>query len=138
MSENAKACPFCGCLELEPFGGEDDPDHWIACLNCSAQGPVATIGCRDPEEEAFDLSAEAVELWNKRALEPGSLTDSRVLGLHMAQWILAHPSGMRDHACARCVPGGELVQPGFVCAQHVAADLVAASEKSEAWERMKG
>jgi|JI9StandDraft_1071089.scaffolds.fasta_scaffold1063701_1 hypothetical protein len=29
----------------------------------------------------------------------------------------------RDHACARCFPGGSLVVDGFTCAQHLAEDI---------------
>jgi hypothetical protein len=59
------------------------------------------------------------------------LADIRVLELHMVRWIASHPSGMRDHACSRCVPGGPLVQAGFVCAPHVAEGLLAARESAK-------
>jgi hypothetical protein len=32
----------------------------------------------------------------------------------------------KDHACAECVPGGEIVVPGFRCAVHLALSIVAA------------
>jgi hypothetical protein len=55
------------------------------------------------------------------------LADARLLEVHMATWINSHPSGKRDHACSRCIPGGPIVQPGFVCAQHVAEGLLVAN-----------
>ena len=42
-------------------------DKSLVCNECGAQGPYATIGCRDPDEEDVDLEAEAVDAWNKRA-----------------------------------------------------------------------
>jgi Lar family restriction alleviation protein len=64
--ERDKPCPFCGSTDLDPSGGDQDAEHWIVCNACGAQGPYATIGCRDPDEEEVDLESEAVELWNKR------------------------------------------------------------------------
>lgn len=55
-----------------------------------------------------------------------SLEDSRVLSLQMAAWIVRNPN-TTDHACSRCVPGGEIVVPGFVCAWHIAECLHAAA-----------
>jgi Lar family restriction alleviation protein len=66
MSENAKPCPFCGSTDLDPYGTEGT-EAMVVCSDCLAQGPVATIGCRDPDEDEIDLDAEAVELWNKRS-----------------------------------------------------------------------
>ena len=53
--------------------------------------------------------------------------DSRVLALHLAKWIAGHPSTTPDHACEQCVPGGDIVIPGFVCGQHVALALLKAA-----------
>jgi hypothetical protein len=49
----------------------------------------------------------------------------------LARWITRHAADFpdwirRDHACAECVPGGEMVQPGFRCAMHTAAAIDAA------------
>lgn len=55
-----------------------------------------------------------------------SLEDNRVLAQQMARWILHYPNDRRDHACSRCVPGGEIVVSGFVCAWHIAEGLRAA------------
>ena len=57
---------------------------------------------------------------------PPEMSDARVLALHMANWIVQQPSGV-DHACSRCIPGGEAVVPGFMCARHVAMGLMAAA-----------
>ena len=65
-----KPCPFCGSMDLDPSGGEEDTEHWIVCNDCGAQGPYATIGCRDDEEENVDLEEEARAAWNRRAVEP--------------------------------------------------------------------
>ena len=70
-----------------------------------------------------ELAAEIARTMN-------GTSDSRMLALHMAQWIVSHPSGMKDHACARCVPCGPILRPGFMCAQHVAEGLLAAAKSS--------
>lgn len=62
----ADPCPFCGGTEMDTEG--TDCDVWLRCEQCLAEGPVATLGCRDVDEDGpFDLEAEAVELWNSRA-----------------------------------------------------------------------
>lgn len=59
---------------------------------------------------------------------PPEMSDAQVLALHMAEWIVQQPSGV-DHACSRCIPGGEMVVPGFMCARHVAQGLMVAAGK---------
>lgn len=47
--------------------------------------------------------------------------------LRFAQYIVLNCGGdnrIRDHACQQCVPGGEIVQPGFVCAYHTAVRVI--------------
>ena len=44
--------------------------------------------------------------------------------LALAHWIVLRGQDQRDHACATCVPGGEIVQPGFVCGYHRAVGLL--------------
>jgi len=59
-------CPFCG----DSFPEVDlchDTDALVRCSTCLAEGPVATIGCRDEVSES-DLEAEAITLWNQRKL----------------------------------------------------------------------
>jgi Lar family restriction alleviation protein len=69
-------CPFCGGTEFDRGGS--DVDVYVQCRECLAEGPVATLGCRDTEDpedfpNGFDeetLEREAAELWNKRAPIP--------------------------------------------------------------------
>lgn len=72
MSSETKLnpCPFCGSEDLCALERADGCEAFVCCEGCCTNGPVASLGCRDPEEETVDLDAEAVELWNKRA-EPG-------------------------------------------------------------------
>lgn len=63
----ALPCPFCG--EADPdfeYSSEALEECWIICQGCMAQGPVATVGCRDDEDGEIDLVDEATELWNRR------------------------------------------------------------------------
>jgi Lar family restriction alleviation protein len=65
-----KPCPFCGSDDVDvTFTGETATETEAAgyCENCLAQGPLATIGCRDDEEYEIDIELEAAELWNQRA-----------------------------------------------------------------------
>ena len=58
-------CPFCGERELELDYSRGEDDAFVTCENCFARGPVATLGCRDEDEDGpIDLEKEAVELWN--------------------------------------------------------------------------
>jgi hypothetical protein len=51
----------------------------------------------------------------------------------LARWICQEDDNRRDsvgrsrvdHACAECMPGGEIVQPGFRCALHLAREIEA-------------
>jgi transcription elongation factor Elf1 len=66
----AVTCPFCNSDDIEPMMTDETDTECVAiCECCLAQGPVATLGCRDPEEEIVDLEREAIELWNKRTSE---------------------------------------------------------------------
>lgn len=107
----------------------------------------------DGELPAFDhgayqvLDVEHVKAWRKRnnvdrpshygALIQELTTTVLVLYAKLAEaeaardrayrFVRQHPS-LPDHACARCVPDGEIVIDGFVCVQHLAAD--AANERA--------
>ena len=37
-----------------------------------------------------------------------------------AKWIAKRGNDLPDHACAECVPGGDLVKAGFQCVYHEA------------------
>lgn len=77
-----------------------------------------------------DLYLDALEIRAAIALEDGHgliLRPDTVLDLcaktrSMARWI-AESERRRDHACARCFPGGSLVVADFTCAQHTAEDI---------------
>lgn len=64
MADPSMPCPFCGSIDLDFSGGESDLT--VQCQECLAEGPVATVGCRDDDDGEIDLEAEAVELWDKR------------------------------------------------------------------------
>jgi len=38
----------------------------------------------------------------------------------MASWIVRHGQKVTDHACADCLPGGEILVHGFRCGWHAA------------------
>jgi hypothetical protein len=56
-------CPFCGSQACE-VTELDETDVAVVCCDCQAQGPATRVGCRD--DEAIDLEAEAIGLWNER------------------------------------------------------------------------
>jgi len=41
----------------------------------------------------------------------------------LARWIVRMGPTITDHACAQCVPGGEIVHEGFQCTYHLALDI---------------
>lgn len=45
------------------------------------------------------------------------------------RWILQRAEGHMDHACGKCVPGGEMVDPDFVCVFHAARAAVEAHDQ---------
>lgn len=54
----------------------------------------------------------------------------------MARWIVDHRkylNGARDHACAGCYPGGDLVSKTFKCGYHLALAHLGLDEKGETW-----
>jgi len=67
-----------------------------------------------------------------------SLEDSRVLSLQMAKWIVSHKPTAPDHACARCIPDGDVVVPGFVCGYHIATSLVDGCEAALEAQKVEG
>lgn len=73
-----------------------------------------------PSDVASWLRAGLAECVRLRS----SLDDSRAVSLRMAQFIMSRPRGQPDHACAQCVPGGEVNVLMFVCGYHVALALV--------------
>ncbi len=58
-------CPFCGESEVSVVESGDS-DCLVTCDCCLAEGPIATVGCRDDDD--IDLELEAVTLWNQRKL----------------------------------------------------------------------
>lgn len=44
-----------------------------------------------------------------------------------ARWIVRRGENLPDHACNECVPGGEIVKPGFRCVFHEAVQVVESS-----------
>jgi hypothetical protein len=57
-------CPFCASADVEME--IDITEAWVTCTDCLASGPLATIGCRDVDEEPVNLQAEAEQMWNQR------------------------------------------------------------------------
>jgi len=60
-----RPCPFCG--DSNASLKNNNEDVVVICETCLAEGPLATIGCRD-EVSDLDLDTEAIALWNRRAL----------------------------------------------------------------------
>ena len=104
--------------------------HAVVC----AQNPAKACSCgglRMAEQlinAALSAPAGASLLARQEALER-DLANARRFLLQLADDEERHvgPSGVVtirpriwDHACGQCIPGGDLVKPGFVCAVHAA------------------
>lgn len=48
------------------------------------------------------------------------------------RWIIQRGRDLPDHACSECVPGGEMVVPGWLCAYHAAKARAALAAKARA------
>lgn len=75
--------------------------------------------------EAAEKRAEQAE---EAALKAGNLV--RALSRQIEREISRGRLWQPDHACAECVPDGEILIPGFRCARHAA--LLIAAEPGEA------
>lgn len=107
-------CDYCGTMLDEDDCVESD----IPAVN----GPMLHTASQCREYVHAALRSYKRELGAARV----SLEDNRVLVQELAKWILDRPRST-DHACSRCIPGGEIVVPGFVCAWHIAEGLRAAA-----------
>jgi hypothetical protein len=47
------------------------------------------------------------------------------------EWIIHNHTGRNDHACAECVPHGDMIVPGFKCYYHEAKAMIQAAERVE-------
>ncbi len=97
----------------------ENPD--TGCSQCGSGrlycivGPdgVALGTMFDQREVAEDLAEEL-----NRANQLAQMMQRERL-LKLARWIVRQPE-VRDHACEQCVPVGDMVINGFVCAVHEA------------------
>lgn len=53
------------------------------------------------------------------------------LAKHVARAASVHPERVHDHACAECIPDGEIIISGFRCAVHLALSVVASPNDPE-------
>lgn len=87
--------------DLRSAGAERDALPWV-CAYCGGAN-------HDPDATLADLTAHVA------VCPEHPLADAY-------RWIVQHPTlGAIDHACAECVPGGDMVVAGFRCVPHRAA-----------------
>ena len=59
-------CPFCGSRDIESEDTETSDYLFMSCDNCGASGPA--VNCSTDDVRIINkATAEALELWNKRA-----------------------------------------------------------------------
>ena len=105
----------------------DDAVRLLATLDAERASHVrAVLLVPVLEKQRDDAQLQLEEIVDDLAAARVSLEDNRVLVQELAEWILNRPRST-DHACSRCIPGGEIVVPGFVCAWHIAEGLRAAA-----------
>lgn len=85
-------------------------DDWLRCphITCVENRAALAPGGTDGEHFRQDdeLLAEAVRL--------------RAALARADQWIISLAPFVPDHACGKCVPGGPIVDPDFLCVFHEA------------------
>lgn len=59
-----KPCPFCAGTAAT---ARHDNYFWIECMKCSARGPMQGISGALTDHVIEDVTAEVVEMWNRRA-----------------------------------------------------------------------
>lgn len=102
------------------------------------QDPIPAPNSGAPRTEAGRAMYEMILRSNIRAAEGRRAilaieAESRAASevppdvLKFARWIKNHYIGSVDHACADCVPNGDMLVEGFQCAPHLAHAILAAS-----------
>jgi hypothetical protein len=67
--------------------------------------------------------AERALAGHVRQLETSAARTARETIEVLSRWIVQRGQDLRDHACPQCVPeGGDLVNPSYVCAFHLAQE----------------
>ena len=84
MSQELKACPFCGAIPDE----NDVGDYFVECPSCGITGPLGS-------KESLSSSAEA---WNRRA------TDPRASKSNISEYVemLIGKPDLRDEVIEKC------------------------------------
>jgi hypothetical protein len=119
----------CRCEVLDPTteGGGTDPRSCPEHAYEAGRRHERSVYLEEREKAREVYATQLHRLQDECAALATGLDDNRVLSQHMAKWILDyHPRNPTDHACSRCIPGGEIIVSGFVCAWHVAEGLRAA------------
>lgn len=62
---------------------------------------------------------------------PGEVEALRKDADKMARYIVNHGRDLPDHACAQCVPHGDMLIAGFVCGYHRATVIDAARKETK-------
>lgn len=107
--------------------------------NDGAQGESVHIVCAEVERLRDELSEKAGELAAAEAalaVQTEELAEAmwRIGELKAERSKLArglageNAQSVDDWACARCVPASEVLVRGFVCARHLAEDIIAEAE----------
>lgn len=77
----------------------------------------------DLQEHATELEERNSDICNQIAVHCLDAADQIE---RLARYIVNHGPYLPDWACSRCVVDPGLLVPGFVCAKHLADDIVAA------------
>jgi hypothetical protein len=122
---------------------DQPPTHWDAeCRERIAPAVLAGLlgggdrcgGHTAAAEEACDFADALMAELDKRAEHAERAPPSAELVpdelARAYRYILAHAPPVEDHACAQCVPGGEMVREDFVCLRHRALAHVGAAERA--------
>ncbi len=130
MSEELKPCPFCGGTDLDV----DFEGGFVSCNSCDTYGPNVDnewtpergLIDEDDDDEAKQIRAKAVELWNNRAkvVEPPvilcEIPGCTNEAFYEAWWRKRDPFLM--------TPTGHLIRI-YICKAHETHPFLVANEK---------
>lgn len=125
---NSKAmCAWCG--EVTSREGVAMVEHQMTCQKRTDAYHATLLEAADEigELKRHIADVEKAHLGTIQRAAKLDGVDDALARAH--KYIRYQPPGLPDHACAQCVPGGDIVIDGFVCAWHEAQATKPKGEK---------
>lgn len=107
-------------------------EQWVETWMATMHSPVTSDLPKHGGMRAWLAHAYEAGRASTHLPEPVSPADvTRKLARYIVETAHRMLGRVVDHACAQCVPGGEIVVPGFRCALHLAEQVLATPPRPE-------